>query len=316
MMYKSNMGAAGNGMEYKDYYKILGVSKSANQDEIKKAFRKLARQHHPDANKGDKKSEEKFKEINEAYEVLSDPEKRKMYDRLGSNFREYQRTGGQAGDYDWSQWMRGNPAGGAERARRGPVEENLDFGDFIQQMFTGASAQNVRAPRDFEQGAEITLEEAYHGTTRVLQKSGQPDLEVKIPRGVRTGSKVRVRGQGGKNAKGQAGDLYLVVEVQPHADYERKEDDLYRDVTVDAFTAMLGGEASVETLAGTIALKIPAGTSSGRRIRLRGRGMPKLNSDEFGDLYLRVMVNVPHDLSDDERHQIEKMAKKRGLLKA
>lgn len=301
-------------MEYKDYYKVLGVSKSADQDEIKKAFRKLARQHHPDANKGDKKSEEKFKEINEAYEVLSDPEKRKMYDQLGSNFREYQRAGGNTGDYDWSQWMRGNPAGGAGRTRRATPEENLDFGDFIHQMFSGGgNAQTVRAPRDFEQGVEVTLEEAYHGATRVLQKSSQPDLEVKIPRGVKTGSKVRVRGQGGKNSRGQAGDLYLVVEVQSHPDYERKEDDLYRDVSVDAFTAMLGGEASVETLAGTIAVKIPAGTSSGRRIRLRGRGMPKLNSDEFGDLYLRVMVSVPHDLADDERHQIEKMAKKRGI---
>jgi curved DNA-binding protein len=308
-------------MEYKDYYKILGVSKSADQDEIKKAFRKLARLHHPDANKGDKASEEKFKEINEAYEVLSDPEKRKMYDQLGSNYREYQRAGGTAGDYDWSQWMRnnagaGNAGAGAGRGRRGAYEENLDFGDFIQQMFTGGgSAQTVRAPRDFEQGVEISLEEAYHGTTRVLQKSGQPDLEVKIPRGVKTGSKVRVRGQGGKNAKGQAGDLYLVVEVQPNTEFERKEDDLYRDAIVDAFTAMLGGEASVETLAGTIAVKVPAGTSSGRRIRLRGRGMPKLNSDEFGDLYLRVMISVPHDFSDDERHQLEKMAKKRGLLK-
>ncbi len=318
-MYKFNLGAFGKGMDYKDYYKILGVSKSADQDEIKKAFRKLARQHHPDANKGDKKSEETFKEINEAYEVLSDPEKRKMYDRLCSNFRDYQRAGGNANDYDWSQWTQGaagTGGAGAGRGRRGPFEENLDFGDFIQQMFTGgAGAQNVRAPRDFEQGVEITLEEAYHGTTRVLQKSGQPDLEVKIPRGVKSGSKVRVRGQGGKNAKGQAGDLYLVVEVQPHADYERKDDDLYRDVTVDAFTAMLGGEASVETLAGTIALKVPSGTSSGRRIRLRGRGMPKLNGEEFGDLYLRVMVSVPHDLSDDERHALEKMAKKRGLLK-
>ncbi len=303
-------------MEYKDYYKVLGVGKSANQDEIKKAFRKLARQYHPDANKGDKKSEEKFKEINEAYEVLSDHEKRKTYDQLGSNFREYQRAGGQAGDYDWSQWMRGSQAGntdGSGRSRRSAFEEDLNFSDFIQQVFSGASGQNVRAPRDFEQGVEISLEEAYHGTTRVLQKSGQPDLEVKIPRGVKTGSKVRVRGQGGKNARGQAGDLYLVVEVMPNADYERKEDDLYRDVTVDAFTAMLGGETSVQTLAGTIAVKIPAGTSSGRRIRLRGRGMPKLNRDEFGDLYLRVMISVPHDLSDDEREQIEKMAKKRGI---
>lgn len=302
-------------MDYKDYYKTLGVERKSSADEIRAAYRKLAMKYHPDKNPGDKKAEEKFKEINEAYEVLSDPEKRKMYDRLGSNYREYQRAGGSAGDYDWSQWMQGNPgAGNADRGRRSGFPEDLDFGDFIQQMFSGAT-QNVRAPRDFEQGVEITLEEAYHGTTRVLQKSGQPDLEVKIPRGVKTGSKVRVRGHGGKNARGQAGDLYLVVEVQPHAEYERKDEDLYRDVTVDTFTAMLGGETSVNTLAGTIAVKVPAGTSSGRRIRLRGRGMPKLNGEEFGDLYLRVMVSVPHDLTEEERHQLEKMAKKRGLLK-
>lgn len=309
-------------MEYKDYYKILGVDRNADQDAIKKAFRKLARQHHPDTNKGDKKSEEKFKEINEANEVLSDPEKRKLYDRMGSSYRDYQRAGGNTHEYDWSQWFNGrdNPArgsgsnpGGARRNR--PAEEDLDFGDFIQEMFSGAGgAQNVRAPRDFEQGVEITLEEAYHGTSRIIQKAGQPDLEVKIPRGVKTGSKVRVRGQGGKNSRGQAGDLYLVLDVRPNAIYERKDDDLYRDLPVDAFTAMLGGEASVETLAGTVAVKIPAGTGSGKLIRLRGRGMPKLNTmDEYGDLYLRVMVNVPYDLNEHEKAEVEKMAKRRGL---
>ena len=309
-------------MEYKDYYKVLGVERGADQDAIKKAYRKLARQHHPDTNKGDKKSEEKFKEVNEANEVLSDPEKRKLYDRMGSSFHDYQRGGGNTREYDWSQWASangagrtGNPfnAGGARRSR--PVEEDLDLGDFIQEMFSGAAGgTSVREPRDFEQGVDISLEESYHGTSRIIQKTGQPDLEVKIPRGVKTGSKVRVRGQGGKNSRGQAGDLYLVINIPPSTGYERKDDDLYRDLPVDAFTAMLGGEASVETLGGAVAMKIPAGTSSGKLIRLRGRGMPKLNTmDEFGDLYLRVMVNVPYDLSDTEKEQVEKMAKKRGL---
>ncbi len=314
-------------MEYRDYYKTLGVERNADQEAIKKAYRKLARQHHPDTNKGDKKSEEKFKELNEANEVLSDPEKRKLYDRMGSSYQDYQRGGGNAREYDWGQWANGasggnpfnpNPGGrtGTGRSRRSrPVEEDLDFGDFIQEMFSNAAGgQSVRAPRDFEQAVEISLEEAYHGTARIVQKPGQPDLEVKIPRGVKSGSKVRVRGQGGKNTRGQAGDLYLVIDVKPSATYERKEDDLYRDAQVDAFTAMLGGEASVETLAGTIALKIPAGTSSGKRIRLRGRGMPKLNTlDEYGDLYVRIMVTVPYDLTDPEKDEIEKMAKRRGL---
>ncbi len=297
-------------MEYKDYYKTLGVDRNADQETIKKAFRKLARQYHPDANKGDKKAEEKFKEINEAYEVLSDPEKRKLYDQMGASYREYQRAGGNPRDYDWSQWANGGfPFGFGQGARR-VYEQDIDLGEFIREMFSGQ--QTVRQPRDFQQGVDITLEEAYHGTTRLVQKSGQPDIEVKIPRGVKTGSRVRVRGQGGKNARGQAGDLYLVIEVKPHPIYERKEDDLYRDIQVDAFTAMLGGEIQVDTLAGPIVVKVPAGTSSGKLIRVRGRGMPKLNKpDEYGDLYLRVSVTVPTDLTDAEREQLAKIARRR-----
>jgi curved DNA-binding protein len=155
---------------------------------------------------------------------------------------------------------------------------------------------------------------AFHGTTRLLQKTGQPDIEVKIPRGARTGTKVRVKGQGGRNGRGQAGDLYLVIEVKAHPVYEIKGDDLYRDIAVNAFTAMLGGDQIVETLTGNIVVKIPAGTSSGKLIRLRGRGMPKLNAlNESGDLYLRTMVSVPYDLSPDERAQIESMARRRGV---
>lgn len=297
-------------MEYKDYYKILGVDRNADPEAIKKAFRKLARQYHPDTNKGDKKAEEKFKEINEAYEVLSDPEKRKLYDRMGSSYREYQRAGGDPRNYDWSQWTGEVPFGFGRGGARRVYEEDIDLGDLIREMFSG---QTVREPRDFEQAIEITLEEAYHGTTRLLQKAGQPDIEVSIPRGVKTGSKVRVRGQGGKNARGQAGDLYLVIEIKPHPVYERKDDDLYRDIQVDAFTAMLGGEATVETLAGTIAVKVPPGTSSGKLIRLRGRGMPKLNkANEYGDLYLRVLVTVPTDLTESEKEQLEKMARRRA----
>ncbi|MFC1465740.1 MAG: DnaJ C-terminal domain-containing protein [Candidatus Brachytrichaceae bacterium NZ_4S206] len=299
-------------MEYKDYYKTLGVDRNADQETIKKAFRKLARQYHPDANKGDKKAEEKFKEINEAYEVLSDPEKRKLYDRMGASYREYQRAGGNPRDYDWSQWANGSdfPFGFGQGARR-VYEQDIDLGEFIRQMFSGG--QTVSQPRDFQQGVDITLEEAYHGTTRLVQKSGQPDLEVKIPPGVKTGSRVRVRGQGGKNARGQAGDLYLVIEVKPHPIYERKDDDLYRDVQVDAFTAMLGGEVQVDTLAGPIVVKVPAGTSSGKLIRVRGRGMPKLNKPgEYGDLYLRVSITVPTDLTDAEREQLAKIARRRA----
>ncbi len=300
----------------RDYYKTLGVARSADQDAIKKAFRKLARQFHPDANKGDKKSEEKFKEINEAYETLSDPEKRKLYDRMGSNYRQYAQTGGAARESDagqWSPFSRGaNGAGGSARRRANAADAENEFGDVFETLFNGQ--QTVNQPRDFEQGVEITVEEAYSGTTRLLQKSGQPDIEVKIPRGARTGTKVRVKGQGGRNARGQSGDLYLVIEVKAHPVYEIKGDDLYRDITVSAFTAMLSGDQAVETLGGAILVKIPAGTSSGKLIRLRGRGMPKLNTlSDVGDLYLRVMVSVPFDLRDDEREMIEQMARRRGL---
>jgi curved DNA-binding protein len=300
-------------MEYKDYYKTLGVDKNADQNAIKKAYRKLARQHHPDANKGDKKSEEKFKEINEAYEVLSDPEKRKLYDRMGSNYRQYQQAGGDPRSYDWGQWVRENMSGPGGRTSRTQTQfdEDVNFSDLFSTLFGGQ--QTARQPRDFEQGVEITLQEAYNGATRLLQKSGQPDLEVKIPAGVKTGSRVRVRGQGGKNSKGQAGDLYLVIEVKPDPVFERRNSDLYRDLQVDMFTAALGGEARVDTLNGVIAVKVPAGTSSGKMIRLRGRGMPKLSTmNEFGDLYLRVMVGVPYDLTESERNELEKMAKRRG----
>ncbi len=295
-------------MSQKDYYKLLGVSKTADQEALKKAYRKLAREHHPDANKGNKQSEERFKEINEAYETLSDPEKRKLYDRFGGDYRQYTQGGGPPppnGTADAGQW---SPFGGTRRRSAG---EEADMADLFGGMFSGG---NVRQPRDFEQAVEITIEEAYAGTTRILQKSGQGDIEVKIPRGARNGTKVRVKGQGGKNARGQAGDLYLVIEVKPHPVYEIKGDDIYRDTQVNALTAMLGGEQSVDTLAGSVFVKIPAGASSGKLIRLRGRGMPKLNTaNENGDLYLRVMVVVPTDLTTDERAMIEQLARRRGL---
>jgi curved DNA-binding protein len=299
-------------VEYRDYYKILGVGRTATQDELKKAFRKLARQYHPDTNKGNKVLEEKFKEVNEAYEVLSDPEKRKLFDRLGSQYQQYTRNGGNPRDFDpdqWSPFGRARPGGAPSGART----DDSDFGDLFSGMFSGQ--QNVRQPRDFEQAVEISLEEAFHGTSRILQKTGQPDIEVRIPRGARNGTKVRVKGQGGRNSRGQAGDLFLVVEVKPHMVYEVKVDDMYRDLPVNAFTAILGGEQTVDTLNGNVVVKIPAGTSSGKLVRLRGRGMPKLNAlNEFGDLYLRVMISVPYDLAPDERAAIEAMARRRGAL--
>ncbi len=308
-------------MEYKDYYKTLGVERNADEDAIKKAYRKLARQFHPDVNKGDKKAEERFKEINEAYEVLGDQEKRKMYDRLGSDFRRYQQAGGDPRAYDWAQWFNQSGQG---RAGGNVRIEDLDLGDLFAQFFGGGFSQegagdfrrarSARSrPRDLEQPVTITLAEAYHGTTRILSKDGE-EIEVKIPAGVKTGSKVRVRGQGARNSKGEAGDLYLVIEIAPDATYERRDDDLHREIKVDAFTAMLGGEVKVPTLGGDVVVRIPAGTSSGSRIRLRGKGMPRLSpKGEHGDLYLRVMITAPTDLTEDERQALQKMARRRGI---
>jgi curved DNA-binding protein len=307
-------------MDYKDYYKILGVERNADQDAIKKAYRKLARQYHPDVNKGDKKAEERFKEINEANDVLSDPEKRKVYDQLGANYQQYRQNGGDPRQYDWSQWARQaggqggttNPFRGAGSGAGNVNVEDLDFSDLMESLFGerfSGGQQTARRPRDVEYGVEISLAEAYHGATRILQKDDQ-DIEVSIPAGVKTGSRVRVKGQGARNARGQTSDLYLVVEVAPDSTYERKEDDLYRYVKVDAFTAMLGGEITVPTLSGSVVVTIPAGTSSGKKIRLRGKGMPRLSpKGEYGDLYLLIMVTVPRDLTDEDRKALEKIAR-------
>lgn len=295
-----------------DYYKTLGVPRNADAETIKKAFRKLAREHHPDTNKGDKRAEERFKQINEANEVLSDPEKRKLYDRLGPNYKAYTQGGGPppGSNGGWS------PFGTGGRGRQQTMDD-FDISELFGGMFNGGGAgggPDTRKPRDFEQAVEITVEESYHGTTRLLQKSGQPDIEVQIPRGARTGTRVRVKGQGGRNPRGQAGDLYLAIEIKAHPVYEVKGDDLYRELSLSALTAMLGGDVQVQALAGALVVRVPAGTSSGKLIRLRGRGLPKLNApNDYGDLYLRLSLSVPADLTLEEREQLSEIARRRGL---
>ena len=287
-------------MEYKDYYKILGVDKNADEKEIKKAYRRLARQYHPDVNPGDKAAEPRFKEINEANEVLSDPEKRRKYDELGQNYQRWQQTGGQGGGFDWSQWAAGTPGG--TRVEYGDIND-LFGGDFFATIFGDAampgSAQGTRRrtgrasiAHDVEQEVEVTLEEAFHGTQRLMEVEGRR-LEVKFPAGVKTGSKVRMAGEGlASGRSGPRGDIYLVIKVLPHAIFERRGDDLHCEVAVDLFTILLGGEVRVTTLAGPMVLRIPPNTQSGRTFRLTGQGMPKLRSDEHGDLYAKVRVHA------------------------
>ncbi len=324
-------------MEYKDYYKILGVDRNADEKEIKKAYRRLARQYHPDMNPGDKAAEARFKEINEAHEVLSDPEKRRKYDELGQNYQRWQQAGGPGGGFNWSEYFagaggRGTGAGGpgGVRVEYGNVNDLNDlfgseqgFSDFFQAIFGGmggASAGRRTAgrraptapPQDYEHEIEVTLEEAFRGGQRVLDIDGRR-LEVKIPAGVKTGSRIRVAGEGPAAAPGGArGDIYLVVKVLTDPNFERRGDDLYIEIPVDLFTALLGGEARVPTLGGTVALKINKGIQSGRTIRLVGQGMPRLKSSERGDLYAKVRVMLPEKLTEREEELVREWAQLRS----
>ncbi|MCB8982116.1 MAG: J domain-containing protein [Ardenticatenaceae bacterium] len=309
-------------MDYKDYYSILGVSKTASQDEIKKAYRKLARKYHPDLNKDDPQAEQRFKDLNEANEVLSDAEKRKMYDQFGSQWQQYQRAGGRPDDF-WSQWG----AQGAGQQRRqtytasGGPQGFGDFSDFFETLFGqmgargaggqqvnfndifGQQAQPIRRSRDVEHMIEISLAEAFYGTSRTIQWENGRSIEAKIPRGVKTGSRVRLKGQGQ-----DGGHLYLSIKVMPDDQFERDEDDLKTAVPVDLYTALLGGQIDVSTIDRTVKLTIPAGTANGKQFRLRGLGMPNIkNSEERGNLYATVEVALPTDLSDEEKELFEKL---------
>jgi curved DNA-binding protein len=290
-------------MDYKDYYKILGVERKANEDDIRKAYRKLAMQYHPDRNPGDKQAEERFKEINEAYQVLSDPQKRAHYDRLGSDYSSWQRRGA-PGDFNWGQY------GGFPGGMRVDSDDMQDiFSDFFRTIF-GIRGEEPRSrsaqSQGYQQDLEITLDEAYKGTTRVLQSNGR-QKQVRIPAGVRTGSKVRVAGAGPNGL-----DLYLIVDVKDDKRFERRGDDLHTTATVSVFTAMLGGEAEVETLNGKVKLNIPPGTQPEQVFRLSGRGMPNVrNSKETGDLFVRLKVQVPKYLSPKQRELLEEASRLR-----
>jgi curved DNA-binding protein len=307
-------------MEYKDYYKVLGVDKKASQQDIKKAYRKLARKLHPDVNPGDKGAEARFKEINEAYEVLSDQEKRQKYDELGSSYQQWQRTGGDPRGFDWNQWTTrgGQPGGG--RVEYGDLSDLFGggggFSDFFQSVFGNAGGYSayeqgprIRRGRDLEQPVEITLEEAYRGTQRLLQV-GDEKLEVKIPAGVDAGSRVRISGKGERGGRGgPRGDIYLSVTVLPHQTFERKGDDLYCALPLDVYTAVLGGEVAVPSLKGQVMLKIPPETQAGKRFRLKGLGMPSLkDAKKYGDLYADVQIVLPAALTNREKELFTQLA--------
>ena len=296
-------------MDYKDYYKILGVDRKASEEDIRKAYRDLAKKHHPDRNPNNKQAEERFKEINEAYQVLSDPEKRGHYDRLGSDYSNWQRRGA-PGDFNWGEYSGGFPGGA--RVNMDDLEEMFGgagaggFSDFFRTIFGMRDAETVsRArPQGYQQPLEITMEEAYHGTTRVIQNNDN-QKQVRIPAGVRTGSKVRVAGAGPNGL-----DLYLIINVPDDSRFERRGNDLHTTATVNVFTAILGGEAEVETLDGKIKLNIPAGTQPEQVFRLGGRGMPQVkNPSQKGDLYVRLKVQIPKYLSAKQRELLDEASR-------
>ena len=312
-------------MEYKDYYRILGVGKKATQKDIRKAYRRLARKHHPDVNPNDKAAEARFKEINEAHEVLSDPEKRQKYEALGSSWQQWQHSGGDPRGFNWSQWSAGGqPTGRRVRVEYGDLNDLFSggggFSDFFRTIFGGRGGGGVytqgprgRRGQDLEHPVEITLEESYSGTKRVLQMGGSR-LEIKIPRGVDTGSRVRVSGKGTPGIAGApSGDLYLRVSMLPHRTWQRKGDDLYCQVAVDLYTALLGGEVAVPTPKGQVMLRIPPETHGGKRFRLKSLGMPSLKNPKLrGDLYADVKIALPQDLSKREKELFTQLASLRS----
>ena len=318
-------------VQFRDYYETLGVSKTANEDEIKSAFRKLARKYHPDVAKDKKEAEEKFKQINEAYEVLSDPEKRRKYDQLGENWNQ---RGGFQPPPQWGGGQRGGGfrGGGGEN---GGVEFEFGgtgFSDFFEAFFGGGRGRSAfggfgqrgtMAERgsDVEADIMVTLEEALHGSTRQvsLRRAGSKKTEtyqVKIPRGVREGQRIRLAGQGEAGERGgKSGDLFLRVRLARHPDFSVEGSDLVHEVKIAPWQAVLGDQIIVPTLEGNARLKLPPGTQGGQRFRLRGRGLPGV-SGQRGDLYVVVQITVPKKLSDSEQKLWEQLAQLHGREKS
>lgn len=314
-------------MEYKDYYKILGVDKNAGQEEIRKAYRKLAAKYHPDKNPDDKEAESKFKDINEAHEVLSDPEKRKQYDALGENWRSYAGAGagnGGGGQYDF----------GGGRGRRYTTYEgdfsdvfgDSDFSDFFEAFFGGASGFGERTAggrrrsrqaeafkgQDYQTEMEITLDEAYHGTSRIIQLDSKR-IRVSPKPGSYDGQRLRIKGKGGPGMHGgENGDLYVTIRVAPHHMYTRDGDNLIYNLHADLYDAVLGGKAEVPMFNGKVKIDIPKGTQNGKTLRLRGKGMPRAqNPKQYGDMLVKIHVVIPTNLSSEEEKLFTQLRNKR-----
>jgi len=301
---------------YKDYYKILGVDRNASVKDIKAAYRKMARKYHPDVNPGDKSAEERFKEVSEAHEILSDKEKRSKYDQFGQYWNQVGAHGAGGPGPAWENFTFGDAGDFGERMDFG---REAPFDRMFESLFgKGArgAARTRRAPqqpakgRDIESEMEITLEDAFHGTKKAFSLGGRR-LEVKIPKGMSDGQRIRLAKQGEEGPAGR-GDLYIKVKIRPHPVYERKGDDLLLELPVDYVMAALGGELQVPTISGRVTMKIPPNTRGGRSFRMPGQGMAKLKGGGRGDLYAKVKMQLPEVISDKERQLLEEVRKVRG----
>jgi DnaJ-class molecular chaperone len=313
-------------MSAKDYYDILGVSRTASDKEIKQAYRKLARKYHPDVNPGDNSAESRFKEVNTAYEVLSDTKKRKAYDKWGENWpyadqleaQQKQSHFGGFSDFAGFQGFAGQPGGTTfEFIDINDLGDYSDLGSIFSNFARGAgtrtASQRPRRGQNVEFKTEVILEEAYHGTTRTVQDPTGKNLEVKLPPGVKDGSRIKISGKGTPGpGGGPRGDLYVVTTVRPHNIFERKGDDLYVDVNVPLTDTVLGGEVSVPSPKGKyLSLKIPPETQNGKVFRLKQQGMPKMGVNAKGDLFAKIKITIPEKLTEKEKELFQELKKLR-----
>ncbi|MCG2589319.1 DnaJ C-terminal domain-containing protein [Rhodohalobacter sulfatireducens] len=321
-------------MEYKDYYNILGVSRDASQDEIKKKYRKLAAKYHPDKNPDDKSAEDKFKEIGEAYEVLKDPEKRKLYDQVGSDWKKYQQAGASADDFNWQQYAN---RGGGQRINMedifgggGHGGSGSPFSSFFETIFGGGgdpfggrqsqarqyqsrTRQNIRQKgQDTRAEVNVDLKDVLTGTEKQFRINGER-VKLKIPAGIEDGKRLKLKGKGqASQVGGPKGDLYLKVNVRDPEGFKRRGNDIYQKVPLDLYTAVLGGELTAQTLNGKIKLNIPPETQNGRTFRLAGRGLPNFKkTGKKGDYYLKTDITIPENLTQKEKELFKKLAEER-----
>lgn len=308
-------------MIYKDYYKDLGVSKTATPAEIKKAYRTLANKYHPDKNSGDKSSEERFKTISEANEVLRDPAKRKKYDQFGSDWKHYEEAGAKPGGFDWSKYSNGRGEQTNHQGQRGSYRtfsDDVDY-DLFEMLFGQHDSQtnNRRSAvkgGDLKTEAVISLEEAYNGTTRLIKLERQT-IKISIKPGIANGQRLKISGKGSNGLRGgPKGDLFISIKIAQHKQFLRNGNDLQCNLPVDLYVAVLGGKTELNSLKGKVTVNIPKGTQNGIELRLRGLGMPHYSQkNEFGDLFLRVNIVLPVNLNTEEIELFKKLSLLRSI---